>query len=80
MTELVNSKYIEKFERSVIDLLEIELEKLSKQLDEKNTKTNEGCLWVRYDQIQYALAIMERKFKVDENKKLGDNTVLTLDY
>lgn len=78
MTHLINSRHIEKFEKSVHKLIDDEMVEISEQLDKQNNDNNECVLWRRYDQLRFIRALLDGKFKYDSNQKIKDNEIIEI--
>lgn len=69
-SQLIHSNHIDKFTKNAIEPIEIELELISKQLDIEENKNVLSVLWRRYDQLRFAIAVLDNKFKYDPDKQL----------
>lgn len=76
----LESKHVEKFEKSVLELLEIEFENIRDALDSDemlhpNFKHYRESLWKRHDDIFYMMSIISRRY--EKSEELHDGVMCT---
>lgn len=77
--ELTSSQHVERFENSLHELIDVELEQIGVALDSTTNDRELASLWYRWDQLHLARAVIERNYLAHELPR-DNQHVLLVDY